>query len=240
MSKAITFVAGAVGGAALCWLFGEEIMRPVRWFLCFIGIVVLIFVVGYLVALLQYRWFVEELKKPARDCGKVIDRGASTDGFSMPILHPLPLPTRKDNSWIQTLRWLCESRKWKVHEEWYHTTDALEGGKKTIVIPKNFVFDGASVPRLFWSLFTPAGLLLVPGLIHDYAYQCDKLWIRGRNGDQECYSNPTPGERCSWDRLFYAIGVEANNGLSFLHYLATLAVYVGGGSTWNRYRAGNK
>jgi hypothetical protein len=35
-------------------------------------------------------------------------------------------------------------------------------------IPKGFEFDGASVPRILWWLFPPAGRYMVAALLHDY------------------------------------------------------------------------
>jgi len=44
---------------------------------------------------------------------------------------------------------------------------------KNLIIPKNFRTDGASVPRLFWSIFPPNRTDYLPcAIIHDYL--CDK------------------------------------------------------------------
>jgi hypothetical protein len=37
-----------------------------------------------------------------------------------------------------------------------------------IILPADFELDGASIPRIFWGILSPVGLLLIPGLIHDY------------------------------------------------------------------------
>ena len=42
-------------------------------------------------------------------------------------------------------------------------------------IPKGFVFDGASVPRILWWLFPPAGRYMVAALLHDYLLGLDKV-----------------------------------------------------------------
>jgi hypothetical protein len=49
----------------------------------------------------------------------------------------------------------------------------LHKGKiKLVVIPKGFEWDGASVPRVAWSLlgFYPGGIMLAPSLPHDWGY----------------------------------------------------------------------
>tara|TARA_R110000782_G_scaffold247013_1_gene333674 strand:+ start:109 stop:537 length:429 start_codon:yes stop_codon:yes gene_type:complete len=38
-------------------------------------------------------------------------------------------------------------------------------------IPKGFIFDGSSVPRIFWFAFPPYGNFFFAAMIHDYLYQ---------------------------------------------------------------------
>ncbi|MCK1586915.1 DUF1353 domain-containing protein [Bradyrhizobium sp. 169] len=42
--------------------------------------------------------------------------------------------------------------------------------RKAIFVPRGFVTDFASVPRLFWSLFPPIGRYGFAALFHDYVY----------------------------------------------------------------------
>lgn len=39
-----------------------------------------------------------------------------------------------------------------------------------ITAPAGFTTNGANVPRLFWTLYPPSGILLRPSIIHDYLY----------------------------------------------------------------------
>ena len=39
---------------------------------------------------------------------------------------------------------------------------------KIVVIPKGFVSDGASVPRLLWTIYPPFGQYLEAAIVHDY------------------------------------------------------------------------
>ena len=36
---------------------------------------------------------------------------------------------------------------------------------------QGFVFDGASIPKFLRTFFSPVGVLLMGGLVHDYAYK---------------------------------------------------------------------
>lgn len=40
-----------------------------------------------------------------------------------------------------------------------------------IEVPAGFITDGASVPRLFWSLFSPTGSYLGAAVVHDWLYK---------------------------------------------------------------------
>ena len=48
------------------------------------------------------------------------------------------------------------------------------------VIPKGFQFDGASIPKFLHTWLSPTGVLLMGGLVHDYAYKYATL--RGKDG----------------------------------------------------------
>ena len=43
----------------------------------------------------------------------------------------------------------------------------------TITIPKGFFTDGASVPRIFWNIFSPWGSYFSAALVHDFLYSKD-------------------------------------------------------------------
>ena len=43
----------------------------------------------------------------------------------------------------------------------------------TIRIPKGFHTDGASVPKIFWNIFSPFGSYFSAALVHDFLYSKD-------------------------------------------------------------------
>ena len=87
--------------------------------------------------------------------------------MEMPVLRPVRMDT-KDKPWYKRLyTWLVESRKWELMED--YVIDI--GGLYKIFVPRGFIFDGASVPKLFWPVLSPTGILLVGGLVHDFAYR---------------------------------------------------------------------
>ena len=62
--------------------------------------------------------------------------------------------------------------------DYYYTNASLDwkpdqpetAGHGNISVPKGFVTDLASIPRLFWTIFPPAAAYSYPAIIHDYLY----------------------------------------------------------------------
>lgn len=53
--------------------------------------------------------------------------------------------------------------------------------KRLVVVPKGFVTDFASVPRLFWVVFPPCGKYTPAAVVHDYLY-----WAQPVDCDRKC------------------------------------------------------
>ena len=62
--------------------------------------------------------------------------------------------------------WLLSTRQWEITKDWHYKID-----KDEYVIPAGFTFDGASIPKFLRSFFSPVGVLLMGGLVHDYGYK---------------------------------------------------------------------
>lgn len=60
----------------------------------------------------------------------------------------------------------AEMRKWRLLQD---TTICLEDGR-CFRIPRGFITDFASVPRVLWWLFPPMGRYGKAALVHDYLY----------------------------------------------------------------------
>jgi hypothetical protein len=144
---------------------------------------------------------------------------------SLPKLNPIRIPTRSAEGRLSALWvWLSKPRQWEVAEDW----QCIVGGQ-TIDIPAGFRFDGASVPRPFWILVTPIGILLVPGLLHDYGYKYEHLKVGG--GGKIGHDK----NRLFWDKLFLQAGVDVN-GFRVLSSLAGYAVCLFGWTAWFGHR----
>ncbi len=155
--------------------------------------------------------------------------------MDMPILTPVPIKTKNRTFCTRFYRWITYVRKWRVVENWHYT---LADGS-VIVIPKNFVFDGASIPKPLWFLLSPTGLLLIPGLIHDFAYRYDYLWmVKNENGTTQYEKYQHNAGRYYWDKLFKTVGQNVN-GMKIINTLASTALFMAGGCAWEKNRKRN-
>jgi len=63
-----------------------------------------------------------------------------------------------------------DNRKWELVEEFDYYTDVFKE-RLIIKVPKGFVTDFASTPRVLWSVFPPWGRYGKAAVLHDYLYQ---------------------------------------------------------------------
>ncbi len=89
-------------------------------------------------------------------------------------MNSFPLPLIMEDAGMQG-----SSRLWRLVKPLKYI------GSKIIEVPIGFVTDGASVPKIFWSIFDPTGPYLKAAVIHDYLYNtkmfsrkmCDDLFL---------------------------------------------------------------
>ena len=145
---------------------------------------------------------------------------------SMPDLKPLPIKTKGKGFFKAIVMWLLGTRNWELTNDF---TYVLNGNK--YVIPAGFKFDGASIPKFLRTFFSPVGVLLMGGLVHDYAYKYACLKRTGKGAllivDQK-----------RADEIFRDICIEVN-GFYTMNYLAYWSLRIGGFVAWNGHRKRN-
>ena len=159
-----------------------------------------------------------------------VEQSPDAPQLTMPVVEPLPIRTRGVAYPIALWRWITTIRGWKLIENWEHRLPDQTG----IVIPKDFEFDGASIPRIFWVILAPTGLLLIPGLVHDFGYRYDYLLQHPRNGGPLEEYKKGAGRRY-WDDLFRDVAININ-GFKIINRIAWLALRVGGWLAWGKRR----
>ena len=158
-----------------------------------------------------------------------VDSKGTRVGFSykeMPHMQPITIKTKGKGFWGAIWMWFTGTRHWIVAKDWHYTLNGEE-----YVIPKGFQFDGASIPKFLHTWLSPVGVLLMGGLVHDYAYKYETLKKKGKG---------TMGVLTQKDAdvIFRDINIE-QNGFHFLNYLAYWALRLGGFVAWNGHRKVN-
>jgi len=145
----------------------------------------------------------------------------------MPTLKPVPIPTKGKGFWKGIVMWLLSTRNWILTEDWKYNIDGEE-----YVIPAGFQFDGASIPKFLRTFFSPVGVLLIGGLVHDYAYKYKTLLKKNKED--------TMGELTQKraDEIFRDINIIVN-GFYTMNRLAYWSLRAGGFVAWNGHRKRN-
>ena len=148
----------------------------------------------------------------------------------LPHMQPIRIPTKDKGFWGAIFLWLLGVRTWTITKDFHYKLRGQE-----YVIPKGFTFDGASVPKFLASFLSPVGVLLIGGLIHDYAYKYEQLLEKNQPLVSDESKKLTQKEA---DIIFRDINIEVN-GFHFLNYLAYWALRIGGFVAWNGHRKRN-
>ena len=144
----------------------------------------------------------------------------------MPHLKPIRIPTAGKGFWGAIWMWITGTRHWELADSWYYEINGEE-----YMVPAGFKFDGASIPKFLHTWLSPTGVLLMGGLVHDYAYKYATLYKS---------DGTTMGtiDQKKADEIFRDINIE-QNGFHFLNYLAYWALRIGGFMAWNGHRKVN-
>ena len=75
------------------------------------------------------------------------------------------------------------NRQWELIDEFSYYTNLFDKST-TIIVPKGFITDFASVPRFLWSIFPPWDKYGKAAVLHDYLYSyqiferkiCDRIF----------------------------------------------------------------
>ena len=145
----------------------------------------------------------------------------------MPHIKPFPIKTKGKGFWKAIVMWLLSTRNWELTQDWKYNIDGTE-----YVIPKGFTFDGASIPKFLRTFFSPVGVLLMGGLVHDYMYK----YAACKPADKKGQLLLVDQKRA--DEIFRDIGIEVN-GFFLMNYLAYWSLRLGGFMAWNKHRKVN-
>ena len=142
-------------------------------------------------------------------------------------MKPIRIETKGKGFFKMILMWLLGVRHWEITKDF---TFSLEG--KNYIIPAGFTFDGASIPKFLHMFLSPVGVLLIGGLIHDYAYKYETLLEDNKKDTIISYLKRS-------DQIFRDINIEVND-FYLMNYLNTLILLrLMDLGSWNKHRKVN-
>ena len=155
--------------------------------------------------------------------------------LKMPLMRPMPIATPAPVLWwdikgrIELVSYRMRTREWRIEEDYLFFIPWLNA---EVCIPGGFIFDGASIPRIFWSIMSPTGIMFITGLFHDFGYRYN-CWI-----DRNYRPMFVDFGQGFFDDNFKKIGIYTNDA-TFLSNTAGTALELFGFIAWNERREQN-
>ena len=160
----------------------------------------------------------------------LLDKKRANIKFSyeeLPHLQPVKISTKGKGFWKGIVLWLLSTRNWVITKDWKYKLNGVH-----YVIPAGFQFDGASIPKFLRTFFSPVGVLLIGGLVHDYMYKYAACKPASKK-DSLLLVNQKKA-----DQIFRDINIVVN-GFYFMNYLSYWSLRLGGFVAWNGHRKRN-
>lgn len=149
-----------------------------------------------------------------------------------PIVQAVYTPTPKRSWWDKIVNFTTYRRKFKVRENYILWVPSIN---RFVFVPKYFIYDGASVPKILNGLFNPTGMLLLGALPHDFGYRYHGL----------LFVNPQTREiqfsafsKKQLDQIFKDLCIY-ESGLKFASTTASYTLSLFGFLGWNKNRKDN-
>ena len=156
-----------------------------------------------------------------------------------PLIQP-QLIKKENNFFKKILKFWLFLRKYQLMDDYIIWCEYL---KRFIFIPKSFIYDGASVPKLLNGIFGTTGVLFFGALPHDFGYNYNGLLLLDDILDgfyqEDCPSNYEiyfkKFSKNELDKIFRELCTQ-ESGMKFGSYVATFALTLFGFFDWNRKR----
>ena len=158
---------------------------------------------------------------------KKVDNRVNFKYSDYPLMKPIKIATKGKGFFKMILMWILGVRHWEIAKDFEYVIN-----KQKFVIPAGFKFDGASIPKFLHMFLSPVGVLLIGGLVHDYAYKYETLLCKNKKDTIGVITQKKA------DQIFRDINIEIN-GFYLMNYLAYWSLRLGGFMAWNKHRKVN-
>lgn len=139
----------------------------------------------------------------------------------LPVTQILPIVNRSDSYFKRLFCFLTKRPEHIIKEDYFCWIEEIEAW---CWIPKNFVFDFASIPKVV-PIVNPTGVFAYAAVPHDFVYRFGCLLLSKKEGES---FEAVPVSKWKGDRIFNSMAKQAN-GLGILDWIATLFLMIFGG-----------
>lgn len=154
-----------------------------------------------------------------------------TKELHLPILRGV-LETKEISFFRRILRFFSFNRKFEVMEDYILWWEDIQ---KFILIPKTFIYDGASVPKLLGTIYSTVGVLFLGAGPHDVGYRYEGLFLIDPITGELIFQKMSKDEL---DVLFDEL-CRQETGMSTATRLAKYVLTIAGILPWKKYRKEN-
>ena len=165
----------------------------------------------------------------------------SASSIYMPIVRNIPIDIRHSGSWFSKFKkWRRNLPEELVMEDFYQilprSINKVFGFNETVdiccFIPKGFLFNGASIPRVLAFFYLPNDILYLGAFLHDFMYSYAGLIIFTEDMDEMIFHSVN---RYGADYIFNMMN-EAVNDFTIGTYPAYKMLRLVGCIAWNKCR----
>ena len=155
-----------------------------------------------------------------------------TKDIHFPKVRAIYEPPKKRTLPRRIFKFLTYRRKWEVQEDYIIWSDKIG---EYVFIPKGFIFDGASVPKILYSIYSPNGILLLGAAPHDLGYRYQGLILVNQK-DNALFFRPYSKD---WLDLIFDDFCSKESGLKIASKAATIVLGGAGYLGWYENRKKN-
>lgn len=162
-------------------------------------------------------------------------------GVHMPITRNIPIPIKNAGGWWGKYKlWRREFPKEELIEDFFYVLPKAcnsilrrkkHGRDICVLIPKKFIFNGVSVPKLLLAIYLPDGILYFGAFHHDFIYQYGGLLVF-EDGEEPQFVRLNQKKA---DLLFDILN-DVSNEFPMATKPAWVSLRLFGYRAWNRYR----
>ena len=164
---------------------------------------------------------------------RIIDMTTVTKEIHFPDTRAVYKPPPPKTWYPNLFRFFTYRRWFEVRKDYILWVPVLQA---YIFIPNTFLFDGASVPKILNSLFSPTGMLLLGALPHDFGYRYECLMLVDPMTGELYVRNFTKKELDLLFRYLCTYESGLNKASAVAEFTLSFAGYIG----WRQNRKADK